>query len=225
MINDQLNPLVVIDIAIFTVQDQQLKILLVKRANEPEKGKWALPGGILIPSKDLNLESSARRILKTKVSVDIAYLEEVCTFSGLHRDPRGWSIATLHYALLPTDKTHALVKESIEDLTWQNVLTCPALAFDHELQLQTALTTLRRKVSSHLLPLHLMRPKFTLSDLQKTCEAILDQKLDKSVFRRRLKNNTDIIELEEYEGGAQRPAQLFKARANFEFKAPTIERD
>lgn len=217
MTSDILNPLVVIDIALFTVQEEKLKLLLVKRSNTPEKGKWALPGGILIPSKDSDLEGAARRILKSKISVHLQHLEQVCSFSGKHRDPRGWSISTLYYALLPADQIHAVMNESVEDLQWQEIQSCPQLAFDHELQVKKALQVVRRKVASHILPLHLMRKKFTLTELQKCCEAILDQTLDKSVFRRRLKNNLEIIELDEYEGGAQRPARFYMARKGFEF--------
>jgi 8-oxo-dGTP diphosphatase len=214
----ELYPLVVVDVALFSVDDSQLKVLLVQRAEEPERLKWALPGGTLKPDQDASLEAAARRVLRDKVSVDIPHLEQVCTFSGPHRDPRGWSVANLYYALLPSDKTNALVRKKVEAVQWANA-SKPGyeVAFDHGTQLTKALEILRTKVERHVLPLHLMPEKFTLTELQRTCEAILGRALDKSVFRRRLKGLPELVELGEFERGAQRPAQLYRARDGFTF--------
>ena len=214
----ELFPLVVVDIALFSIDDDGLRVLLVKRAQEPEIRRWALPGGILKPDLDSSLESAARRVLRTKVSVDIEHLQEVCTFSGPRRDPRGWSIAALFYALLPRDQVDALVRDKVEALEWADA-SSPGhrMAFDHELQLAKALEVLRDKVARNALPLHLMPARFTLTALQKTCEAILGQTLDKGVFRRRIRGSPDLIELGEQQRGVHRPAQLFRAREGFVF--------
>lgn len=214
----ELYPLVVADVALFSVNEQELRVLLVQRSQAPEMHRWALPGGLLQPEVDVSLEDTARRVLRQKVSVDIPYLEEVCTFSGTSRDPRGWSIGVLFYALLPRDQVNALVKDKVEALAWI-AADHPEqpLAFDHALQLSTALKALRDKVERHALPLHLLPERFTLAELQRTCEAILGRPLDKSVFRRRLKGTTDLIPVDEFVRGAQRPAQLFRARDDFVF--------
>lgn len=218
VISRELYPLVIVDVALFCIEDDCLKVLLVKRAEAPEKHKWALPGGMVKPDVDDSLEGAARRVLNDKVSVDIAHLEQVCTFSGPKRDPRGWSVANLLYALLPSDMTHALVRKKIEAVKWTNVSELGGdLAFDHESQLNQAVLRLRAKVEAHALPLHLMPEKFTLTELQRTCEAILGHPIDKSVFRRRLKGSADLVELEEFERGQQRPARLFQACADFKF--------
>lgn len=217
----KLYPTVMVDIAIFRIDEGEgLRILLVKRANAPQKGFWALPGGFLKPLVDANLEAAARRVLRTKVSVDLPHLEEVCTFSGRDRDPRGWSIGVLFYALLPGDQVEAVIKDKVDAVEWSD----PAkpghrMAFDHSMQLGAALNVLRQKVERHALPLHLMPDRFTLTALQRTCEAILGRPLDKAVFRRRLKESLDLIALEEYEGGRQRPAQLYRAAPGFTFMA------
>ena len=92
------------------------------------------------------------------------------------------------------------------------------MAFDHAQQLEIALARLREKVERHALPLHLLPEQFTLTELQRTCEAILGRPLDKSVFRRRLKGMDDLVELPgQFERGQQRPAQLYAARAGFGF--------
>lgn len=214
----ELFPLVSVDVALFSVDDDGLKVLLVKRSEDPFAGRWALPGGVLKPHLDYSLMAAARRVLAHKVSVELPYVAEVSTFSGPTRDPRGWSIATLFYALLPKDKINALVRNKVEAVQWAGAQSSRLrLAFDHEAQLQTALRALRSRVEDDVLPLHLLPEKFTLTQLQRVCEAILGRDLDKSVFRRRLKGSLDLIELDEYERGPQRPAQLFKAREGFTF--------
>ena len=214
----ELYPLVGVDIALFSVDDERLQVLLVKRAAEPAAKQWALPGGILKPHQDMSLEAAARRILAHKVSVELALVEEVCTFSGPDRDPRGWSLSVLFYALLPRDKVDALVRNKVEALGWADA-SVPGhrLAFDHSKQLAAAVQKLRAKVKSGKLPLHLLPEKFTLSQLQRSVEVILGQPIDKSSFRRQLKSSADIVELDEYERGAQRPAQLFKSSDEFTF--------
>jgi ADP-ribose pyrophosphatase YjhB (NUDIX family) len=213
-----LYPFVVVDIALFSMEAGRLRVLLVQRSQEPEARSWALPGGVLKPELDESLEAAARRVLREKVSVDVPHLEEVCSFSGPDRDPRGWSISMLYCALLPRDKVNALVRSKVEAVEWVDVLQpVYSMAFDHELMLASALRVLRDKVERHALPLHLLPERFTLSELQRTCEAILGRPLDKSVFRRRLKASTDLVPLEEYVRGSQRPALLYRAPAGFVF--------
>lgn len=216
----ELYPAVLVDIALFCIEDNALRVLLVQRAQAPEAQRWALPGGMLRPHEDLNLQEAARRVLRRKVSVDIAHLEEVKTFSGAHRDPRGWSISVLFYALLPRDQVHALIREKIEEFAWVDA-SAPGrdLAFDHAVQLASALDVLRSKVARHALPLHLMPENFTLTDLQRTCEAILGYPLDKGVFRRRIRASPVLIPVDKTVVGAHRPAQLYRACDGFTFMA------
>ena len=217
----ELYPLVGVDVALFCVDGQSLKVLLVQRAQEPHASCWALPGGILKPDVDNCLEDAAKRVLRDKIVVDVPHLKEVCTFSGAGRDPRGWSVSVLFYALLPRDKINALVNNKVEDVKWDDpAKVAQPLAFDHDQQLLAALELLRAKVELHNLPLHLMPNSFTLTQLQQTCEAILGRSLDKSVFRRRLKQeeySRYLVETGEMQTGLQRPAALYRARPGFEF--------
>ena len=218
----ELYPSVMVDIAIFSVEENGLQVLLVHRANDPQKGLWALPGGFLKPDEDDSLKAAARRVLREKIGVDTPHLEEVCTFSGKDRDPRGWSISVLFFALLPRDLVTAVVKHKVDAVEWVDARDHGlAMAFDHDAHLKRAVSVLKRKVERHALPLHLMPREFTLTALQRTCEEILGQSLDKSVFRRRLKSPEQSVELVEVvdgkEKGRQRPAQLFRARDGFVF--------
>ena len=158
-------PLVTTDIALFTLMDFQLRVLLVKRGNDPSPGAWALPGGILQPDLDRSLEDSARRVLAQKVNVEIPHLAQVATVSGPDRDPRGWSISTLYYALLPSDQADATIGDAVDEVAWSDPENHPhLLAFDHALLLQMALSTLRWKVAHGALPLHQLPAKFSLTD-------------------------------------------------------------
>lgn len=224
-----LYPLVVTDVALFSIDTEGLKVLLVKRSHAPAKGLWSLPGGILQPEVDESLESTARRVLRQKVSVEVPYLSEVRSFSGPDRDPRGWSIGMLYYALLPRDQVHAVVKDSVDDVEWVKAAGHGReLAFDHALQLEAAVKALRDKVESQALPLHLMPAEFTLGSLQKCCEAILGRKLDKSSFRRRLKEGGDsaVVALNQEEKTvAHRPSLLYRAPDDFAFDTPVKSSD
>ncbi|MBQ0917752.1 NUDIX hydrolase [Hydrogenophaga aromaticivorans] len=214
----ELFPLVGVDVALFSVVDERLKVLLVKRAREPEAKRWALPGGMLKPHLDPSLAGTARRMLADKVAVELPHLEEVGTYSGPDRDPRGWSVTVLFYALLPLDKIGAVVRNKVEAVDWADAAS-PGhrLAFDHAEQLSAAVKKLRAKVADDALPLHLLPDKFTLTQLQTVAEVILGHPVDKSSFRRRLKTSKDLVVLDEFVRGAQRPAQLFKASEGFSF--------
>lgn len=214
-----LTPLVSADVALFCVDQGTLQVLLVQRARAPTQGEWALPGAVLSPEQDRDLESTALRALRDKLSVEVAHLEQVTTVSGPARDPRGYSVAVLYYALLSRDQIDAVAKSKVAAVQW-----LPAsdpghpLAFDHGDLLATAVTSLRNKVDRHALPLQLLPKKFTLTELQRVCEAVLGRQLDKGVFRRRLRDSPYLQEVPgELVRGSQRPAQVYRAAEGFEF--------
>jgi len=214
-----LHPLVSADVVLFSVEQDRLQVLLVQRAEAPAARQWALPGAILKPEEDADLHATACRALQEKISVAVPHLAQVGAFSGKHRDPRDWSVSVLFYALLPADQVNAVLKRGVEAAEWLNA-NDPGrpLAFDHALLLGAALQVLRDKVERHALPLHLLPARFTLTALQRTCQAVLGRPLDKSVFRRRLKDSEDFVELAgEFVLGPQRPAQLYRARDGFTF--------
>jgi 8-oxo-dGTP diphosphatase len=215
----KLFPLVTVDIALFTVTDWQLRVLLVRRSNDPAPGAWALPGGILKPDEDRSLDHAAHRILASKTNVEIPHLEQVTTVSGSDRDPRGWSISTLYYALLSGDKVPAVAGDSVEALEWCDSRAPKyRLAFDHAHLLNIALAALQAKIIQGALPLHLLSDRFTLTDVQRACEAVLGRPLDKGAFRRQMKDASALEPIEgEFLRGPQRPAQLYRAAADFRF--------
>ena len=214
-----LYPIVTADVALFTLQEQRLRVLLIQRANRPTPGGWALPGGVLKPEIDGSLDHTALRILANKTRVALPHLEQVATHSGPDRDPRGWSVTTLYYALLPSDQVPAVAGDKTESIEWCDPeRPGHRLVFDHRQLLAEALHTLRDKVARGALPLHLLPAKFTLTELQRACEAILGHELDKGAFRRQIKDAPQLVAVEgEFLRGAQRPAQMYRAAVAFSF--------
>lgn len=209
-------PLTTVDTVIFTVKDGALQVLLVKRNDHPAKGKWALPGGFLRLDTDRHLEHAALRILKSKTGVDSPYLEQLMTVGNRKRDPRGWSVTVVYFALINSEAIELLSGGNTDDVAW-----CPivdnsvkrALAFDHKSLLSEAIDRLRAKTEYTALPVHMLPEQFTLTDLQRTFEIILARPIDKSAFRRRIRDADILEEIEgAFRGGANRPAQLYRLK-------------
>jgi ADP-ribose pyrophosphatase YjhB (NUDIX family) len=208
-------PLTTVDVVIFTVRDDALHVLLVQRpaaGDEPFPGAWALPGGFVDIEKDKDLEACAMRKLKEKTGVVSPYLEQLGSWGGATRDPRGWSATHAYFALLPSTSgagTHA------PDAQWFPIVAGkvkPRLAFDHAEILEAAVQRLRSKVEYTSLPAYLMPSEFTLPDLQRAYEIVLDRPLEKSAFRTRILA-TDLIEpVARMRKGPNRPAQLYRLK-------------
>jgi len=215
----RLFPIVTADVALFTLADYRLRVLLIRRANNPTPGGWALPGTVLKPDLDRNVDDAALRALASKTRVVLPHLEQVTTSSGPDRDPRGWSVSVLYYALLPSDQVQAVAGDKTEAIEWCDPeRPGHRLTFDHSQLLARALATLQDKVERGALPLHLLPAKFTLTDLQRACEAILGRELDKGAFRRKIADEPTLVLVPgEYVRGPQRPAQLYRAAADFSF--------
>jgi 8-oxo-dGTP diphosphatase len=182
--------LLAVDCIIFGFDGEDLKILLIKRGIEPEKGKWSLVGGFL--KKDETLEAAATRILELYTGLDDIYMEQVSTFSEVNRDPVERTISTAYYALINI-KEHSknLVKQF--SAKWFNVSDAPKLIFDHDHMVQHALYRLRLRTTTEPIGFDLLPEKFTMRELQKLYEAIWDTKLDKRNFINKI-NSLDILE-------------------------------
>jgi ADP-ribose pyrophosphatase YjhB (NUDIX family) len=207
------SPLTTVDITIFTVINRQLQVLLVKRAQFPAKGKWALPGGAIDLEQDTCLADTARRKLREKTGIDTPYLEQVGTVGTATRDPRGWSTTVTYFALLSHESVTLDPDPSSEQVEWMpfdRVQDTP-LAFDHSSLLQQCFDRLRNKVRYTALPVNLMPASFTLTELQTVFEIILGQPIAKKAFRRRLLEANILAETGDIRTGSNRPAKLYKA--------------
>ena len=209
-----IRPLTTVDVVIFTVLDEHLQVLLVKRPNapgEPFPACWALPGGFVDVEQDADLASCALRKLQQKTGVQSPYLEQVGSWGGKGRDPRGWSATHVYFALLAAPPT-LLPDRQAAWFTLENQQVAVPLAFDHAALLAAAVQRLYNKVEYTSLPAFLLPEEFTLSDLQRVYEIVLARPLEKSAFRTRVLA-VDLVEpVEKVRTGANRPAQLYRLK-------------
>jgi 8-oxo-dGTP diphosphatase len=202
-------PALTVDCVVFGVDDADLKVLLIQRQLEPFKHKWALPGGFVQMGEDL--EEAARRELKEETNISGVYLEQLYTFGEVERDPRGRVVTVAYYALAKLSSHRVQAATDAEDVGWFAVHELPTLAFDHEEIVNVAHERLRAKVRYAPIGFELLPRKFTLSQLQRLYEIILERTLDKRNFRKKILGMDLLIETDEIETDvAHRAARLYR---------------
>ncbi len=205
-------PSVTVDVVIFTILEDMLKVLLIKRKDWPFEGMWAIPGGFV--KMDESLEQAAYRELAedTGVPPGQVYLEQLYTFGDPHRDPRTRVITVAYFALTGADKLNPHAATDAADVGWFTVYKLPPLAFDHAEILNYALTRLRYKMEYSAVGFQLLPEIFTLGQLQTAFEIVLGAKLDKGNFRSKLRK-TDVVEMVDgYRETGGRPARMYRFR-------------
>ena len=133
---------ITVDIVILTIKNDALQVLLVKRNNEPFKDKWAIPGGYVRMSE--NLDEAAIRVLKERTAVDNIYLEQLYTFGDPLRHPVSRVITVAYFALVRADDVDVV---TTTDLAWHQVSNLPPLAFDHDDIMRDAMALFQTVVS------------------------------------------------------------------------------
>ena len=205
------HPAVTVDIAIFTLRDEELKLLLIRRGAKPYKGKWALPGGFI--HMDESLEVAARRELEEETGVSGVFLEQLYTYGAPKRDPRERVITVAYYALIPSDRIEIRAASDAEAVGWFAIDEIPNLAFDHEEILSTAHERLIAKLDYSTLAFQFMPAEFTLTQLQQVYETILRQEMDKRNFRKWILALERIEDTgKEQREGRHRPAKLYRVK-------------
>lgn len=218
-------PLLTVDMVIFSLFAGQLQVLLIKRGNYPQKGSWALPGGFANMQADVDLMATAHRKLFEKTGIASPYLEQVGTVGNASRDPRGWAVTVLYFALIDFQAITPAAVQQTEYSEWVPVQQAQqlALAFDHQQLLHMALERLGNKTRYTTLPISLMPEQFTLTELQQIYEIILRQSLDKKAFRRRVLEAGVVVETGHSKIVGKRPAQLYRYACNsFDFHFPRM---
>ena len=202
-----------VDVVLLTLRQGSLQVALVRRERAPFAGVLALPGGYIHAQDDADAQSSAARVLHDKAGLQSPYLEQLATFSGPVRDPRGWSVAVVYCALVPPE----VLVQAVDRITLVAVDGLPPLPFDHRQIIDTAVQRVRSKSQYSSLPVHLCAEPFTLPQLQSVYEAVLGEPINKVSFRRKV---DELAMLEAVPGalqtgGAHRPAQLYRVRAAY----------
>jgi 8-oxo-dGTP diphosphatase len=211
-----------VDVALLTLRNGSLHVVLHRREREPFKGVLALPGGYVHPKEDRGAGDAAARVLREKTAIASPYLEQLATFSGPARDPRGWSVSIAYCALVPSD----LLSVNNDAVQVLPVGRLPALPFDHKSIVEAAVARVRAKSLYSSLPVYLCGERFTLPQLQAVYEAVLGEPINKVSFRRRVE---ELGMLEPIDGAlelgrANRPAQLYRLRKAFRRSLALLDR-
>lgn len=204
-------PSVTVDIVIFSVQKENLQVLLIKRNIEPFKDMWALPGGFVRINEPL--EAAAKRELMEETGVKDVYLEQLYTFGDVERDPRGRVITVAYFALISAEKQILKASTDVSEAQWFLAYNVPKLAFDHKKILDYALLRLKWKLEYTTVAFQLLPKKFTLTQLQMLYEIVLNKKFDKRNFRKKIFALGLVEDTEEKTSGvSHRPASLYRCK-------------
>jgi 8-oxo-dGTP diphosphatase len=208
--DDCQRPLVVVDVVIFTLRNDDLRVLLVRRKRSPQEGLWAIPGGAL--ALDETLEAAALRTLEEQTGLADVYLEQLYTFGEPCRDPRGRVITVAYFAIVPVTDAVGCADIHGDRVRWWSIYDLPPVAFDHADILDYALTRLRYKLEYTAVGFELLPEEFTLPELQMAYEIVLGEKLDKRNFRRKILSAGVIEPSGTHRTGEGRPARLYRYR-------------
>ena len=202
-------PALTVDCVVFGFDEGELKALLIERGLEPFKGRWALPGGFV--RVDETMEEAARRELVEETGLKDVFLEQLFTFGKVERDPRERVVSVAYYALVKLSDHRARAATDAANAQWFPVSKLPKPAFDHADILRTALARLQGKVRYQPIGFELLPENFTLSQLQHLYEAVLETRLDKRNFRKKVLGFGLLVPVKEGKLlGRHRPAQLFR---------------
>lgn len=186
------HPAVTADCVVFGFDGKALSILLIERGIEPYMGKWALPGGFI--AMDETAEDGATRVLKKETSVEDIYLEQFHTFTAVDRDPRTDEetgirerVMTIAFLAFIRQEDYSIVAGDDEiKAQWFPVDALPELAFDHKEIIEMGLDHLRWKIRYEPLAFHLLNKCFTMSQVQKIYEVVLNIEFDRRNFQKKM---------------------------------------
>jgi 8-oxo-dGTP diphosphatase len=198
--------LVAVDCIIFGFDGHELKALLIKRAFEPEKGKWSLMGGFV--GNNESTDEAAERVLHQLTGMSNIYMEQLYCFSDVNRDAAGRVISVAYFALINiADYSEQLQLE--HEAKWFPLNQTPPLIFDHKQMVVLAKERLQQKVANHPIGFELLPGKFTLPQLQNLYEAIYEEPLDKRNFTRKVLSLGILNKLDEKEKESSRKGAFY----------------
>ena len=198
-----------IDCVIFGFENATLKVLLIKRNNEPQKGVMALPGDFIGLEEDI--DDSAARALQKITNLSDLYLEQIRAFGTTDRFPSERVITIGYYSLINIEKYEPMAGHTAELLEWCDVHNLPQLAFDHRQIVDAAMSILKRKVRHEPVGFNLLPDIFSITELQQLYEAVLNTALNKRNFRTKLAQMKLLIDTgKKQENVSHKPAQLYR---------------
>jgi ADP-ribose pyrophosphatase YjhB (NUDIX family) len=202
-------PALTVDVVVFALDAEELRVMLIERDLKPFAGRWALPGGFV--RVDETIDAAARRELQEESGLKDIFLEQLYTFGDVDRDPRERVVTVAYYALVNLAGHEVHASTDACNAAWFPVNDLPDLAFDHQRILSAAYDRVRAKVQYQPIGFELLPEKFTLSQLQHLYEVILDRELDKRNFRKKVLSMEIVKETNEIETDvAHRAARLYR---------------
>lgn len=197
-------------IGIFTVDKGKIKILLMHKKTEPYKGYWVLPGSLL--SNNETLEDNITDVVCDTLGLPTMYIEQCYTFSNLNRDPDNRVVATAFIGLI--DNITLVLKKQERDeieLAWFEINSIPKIGYDHDKIINKLVEYLKKRmINSNILKI-LFPSDFTLPELQRVYEQVLNTEIDRRNFRKKLVNLGYVIDTGDVnEGYMGRPAKLYR---------------
>lgn len=202
----QTRVLVAVDCIVFGFDGTELKLLLVHRGLEPEKGKWSLMGGFVQPNE--GLDESAARVLKSLTGLEGLYLEQLSAFGSTHRDPIERTVSIAYFALLDINQYQQQINEEYHAV-WFPIKSFPELIFDHHQMVEIARKKLQDKALTHPILFELMPDKFTIPQMHSLYEGVYDIVYDKRNFSRNILSTGLLIKLNEKEKTSSRKGAFY----------------
>ncbi len=201
---------ITVDCAIFGFQDGELQLLLVKRAIEPYKDMWLLPGGAVEEGQSLNEAMDA--VLFHLTGIHGIHKEQVKCYGDPGRHPVRRVVTLCYYALIKPENHPVIPKSYISDFKWFPFSEIPHLAFDHDELVRDAHELLQRNLEEKLLFDELLPEKFTLRELQNLYESILGVSLDRRNFRKKMIQKNLLVNTGEKKPGLRGGPELYKLK-------------
>jgi 8-oxo-dGTP diphosphatase len=213
-----------VDVVCLALREERLWVLLGQRESEPFAGRWALPGGVLLPRE--SLDEAAERLLEERTGLRRAgYLEQLYTFGDVDRDPRGRTVSVAYYLVLPRGEYGIRAGRGMLSVAWHPLDQLPELAFDHATIVRYARTRLGQKIDYTPLAFSILPETFTMGDLRAIHEAILGHELHPSNFVRQMMARWDLAPVPgERDRRTRRPARLYRYIGAREISGPPREK-
>lgn len=203
------HPAVTVDMIVFAIHEDDLKVLLIQRKTEPFRNCWAIPGGFVEINESVDV--AALRELEEETGVQNVFLEQLYTFGEPKRDPRERVISVAYYSLVHLEKHTVRAASDALNACWFPIHHLPPLAFDHQLVMDMAIKRLQGKVAYAPVIFNLLPPKFRLNQLRRVYEIILEHPIDAAGFRKRVLDMGILAPLNEFDRSEPGPpARLYR---------------
>lgn len=215
-------PIIAVDVVVFTIMDDFLNVLLIKRKTDPHKGKMALPGCFV--SVDEDLEDAANRAMEEKIGTKaIIYKEQLYTFGGIGRDPRGRVVSVVYFVPVTNDFKF---NSRISGAEWHSIADISKLdlAFDHKAIVEKAVARFRGKATYTAIAFPLLPKTFTIEQLRGVYEVILGRELDKRNFHKKM-HSLGVLQEVGKERSKTKPIKIYKLKMPIGEEIPIFARD